>query len=248
MTTFFRRLHDFEEATSTSDLAREMLSLAECEVPLVVRARKQSAGRGRGENRWWSDEGSLTFTLAINPETEGLERHHEPRLALAVAAGILETLEARGLKEKVGIRWPNDLEALGKKLGGILPERIETDHGPRLLIGIGLNVTTRIEDAPSEIRAMATSLRLLGMTTHGTDEIFYALLADLPTIISRLAADDPQLASRWGEVDCLRGQRVWLKAGDRVHAGTGAGITADGGLILSTPNGQQVFYGGQVLR
>ena len=61
----------------------------------------------------------------------------------------------------IGIRWPNDLEAAGRKLGGILPERVETAAGHRILIGIGLNVWTNLTHAPHDVSAMATSLAAL---------------------------------------------------------------------------------------
>ena len=58
---------------------------------------------------------------------------------------MIEALDELELgSPSLGIRWPNDLEADGRKLGGILPERLETPHGRRVLIGIGLNVQTNL--------------------------------------------------------------------------------------------------------
>ena len=43
---------------------------------------------------------------------------------------MIEALDELGLGHpSIGIRWPNDLEADGRKLGGILPERLETAQG-----------------------------------------------------------------------------------------------------------------------
>ncbi len=247
MSAFFGRIDEFDEAASTSDLARDML-LRSGEVPFVVRARRQTAGRGRGEHRWWSDAGSLTFTIAIDPRAHGLEFQHEPRMALAIAAGIADALEPDLSRGRLSIRWPNDLEADGKKVGGILPERINTGDGPRLLIGIGLNVTTRLDDAPPEVRSMATSLKALGLQNADTDAVFRTLLHIVPDTIASLAANDPALSSRWMARDSLRGCAVRLKVGELVETGIGCGISPDGGLILSTSTGRRLFYGGQVLR
>ena len=83
----------------------------------------------------------MTFTLAIDPLAHGLTAEIEPRLALATAVAVIEALDELELgSPSLGIRWPNDLEAGGRKLGGILPERVETPRGHRILIGIGLNV------------------------------------------------------------------------------------------------------------
>ena len=62
----------------------------------------------------------------------------------------------------LGIRWPNDMQVGRSKLGGILPERVETERGRRLLIGVGLNVTTDLDAMPAEVRGMATSLAGIG--------------------------------------------------------------------------------------
>ena len=102
-------------------------------------AAEQTSGRGRGENQWWSDEGSLTFTIALAPENHGLLVHQEPRLALMAAVAAIEAIGTLGLPTQgIGIRWPNDIEVGGRKLGGILPERVEIHKGHRLLLGVGL--------------------------------------------------------------------------------------------------------------
>src|SRR5207237_728418 len=103
---------------------------------------------------WWSDGGSLTFTIALDPSAHGLRSEHEPRLALATAVAIIDAIASWGLSEVPGIRWPNDIEVGGRKLGGILPERLDTPMGPRLLIGIGVNVASQMADAPEAVRRM----------------------------------------------------------------------------------------------
>ncbi|MCA1686206.1 MAG: biotin--[acetyl-CoA-carboxylase] ligase, partial [Planctomycetia bacterium] len=69
---FARTVVDRDEVSSTSDLARELVVSGGVELPLLVRAGRQTRGRGRGSNTWWSDRGSLTFTLAIDPLAHGL--------------------------------------------------------------------------------------------------------------------------------------------------------------------------------
>ena len=141
-------------------MARLILREGSHELPLAVWAQRQTSGRGRGENQWWSDEGSLTFTIALAPESHGLLVHQEPRLALMTAVAVIEAIETLGLPAQgIGIRWPNDIEVGGRKLGGILPERVEMDKGHRLLLGVGLNVLTRVDLAPPAVGRMAMSLR-----------------------------------------------------------------------------------------
>ena len=238
-------------AESTSDLARLLSRASFVSLPLVVWANRQTRGRGRGTNLWWSDAGSLTFTIALDPAAHGLRPEHEPRLALATAVAIIDAIGPAGLTEPLGIRWPNDIEAGGRKLGGILPERVEGPRGPRILIGIGLNVATKLDNAPPEVRRMATSLRVLRAIAKPraeVDRLFYAILDRFPAVLQQLAHDDPVLAARWEALDTLRDQAVRVDLGPRIVAGVGRGINAEGALCLATEEGLIDLFGGRVLR
>ena len=76
---FVRTMVEREVVDSTNDVAAELLREGGVALPLAVRAHRQTRGRGRGGHAWWSDAGSLTFTLAIEPAAHGLERVLEPR-------------------------------------------------------------------------------------------------------------------------------------------------------------------------
>ena len=65
---FIRTAVAYDVADSTNDRAAAFCARRPaCNLPLLVWARTQTRGRGRGLNEWWSDKGSLTFTLAIDP-------------------------------------------------------------------------------------------------------------------------------------------------------------------------------------
>jgi BirA family biotin operon repressor/biotin-[acetyl-CoA-carboxylase] ligase len=248
---FVKTVRAFETLASTSDTAKELVELGGIELPLLVTAKRQTTGRGRGDHVWWSGAGSLTFTLAIDPKKHGLRLDHESRVALAVAVVLCRIIEEM-CDQGAGIRWPNDVECNGRKLAGILPERVETAEGPRLLIGVGINLSNRFEDAPPEIRKLATSVSIEGWTHRPepeTDEIVEIILANLPDTFDQLAQDSKVLYDEWRDRDLLAGQYVRLQLDGRTITGIGAGIAPDGGLILRTfEDGVQTYYGGQVLR
>ncbi len=237
---------------STSDRARELILDSAPALPLLVWARSQSRGRGRGTRQWWSDRGSLTFTLAIDPQAHGLSLVHEPRLALGTSLAIIEALGDLELAvPALGIRWPNDLEAEGRKLGGILPERIDVEQGHRLLVGIGINVYSDLADAPSEVRAMAVSLSELASVTLREaflSELLAAILKRFDGMLVRLAHDDPSLASEWARLDQLRERWVTVNLGTSIVAGWGGGIEADGSLCVVADGRRSHLVGGQVMR
>jgi BirA family transcriptional regulator, biotin operon repressor / biotin---[acetyl-CoA-carboxylase] ligase len=242
----------YDVVDSTSDRAAELVCEGRHELPLLVWARTQTRGRGRGGNRWWSDDDSLTFTVAIDPLVHGLTAEHEPRLALATAVAVIDALNELGLgSPSLGIRWPNDLEVDGRKLGGILPEVLDTPRGRVMLVGIGLNVRTSLASAPADVRAMATSLaelhpKPLDETVSG--RLLPVIMVRLGSVLPRLAAADSALSDRWGQLDLLRETWVRVDLGTHQVAGWGQGIDHDGALCLHDGQHLLRIFGGQVLR
>ena len=105
----------------------------------AVLADHQTAGVGRQGNRWESPAGAgLWLSVAVPPPIlpPGLVMQR----AMATAARLLDP-GGRTL----GLKWPNDLvawkEGQLRKVGGILGEQV----GGRLILGLGVNLTTAPE-------------------------------------------------------------------------------------------------------
>src|SRR5438093_8998371 len=86
------RIDYHESIGSTSDRAMELGALDEAELPLLVLAERQTAGRGRGTNRWWSDEGALTFSLVLEASHQRLPPTRWPQVALMAGLAVCEAL------------------------------------------------------------------------------------------------------------------------------------------------------------
>ena len=54
---------------STNDRAAQCAAQGVKDLPLLVVADQQTAGRGRGSNRWWTGPGGLAFSLLVDAET-----------------------------------------------------------------------------------------------------------------------------------------------------------------------------------
>jgi BirA family biotin operon repressor/biotin-[acetyl-CoA-carboxylase] ligase len=242
-----------DEVESTNDLARKLALDPDDSpaLPLVLRADRQTRGRGRGSNSWWSDPGSLTFSVLLDPLAVGLEDRHTPLCSLATAVAVIETVRPILDRGDLGLRWPNDVEVDGRKIAGILPERINGPRGPRLIIGIGLNVRTDLGEGPEEVRRMAASLQdFVGSPFSAEDQdlILTLLLDQLDAHLMALAHDDPGLSRHWAALDQLRDAPVRVDLGGEVVEGIGAGIRPDGGLLIRTEASVRVVHGGRVLR
>lgn len=108
-------------------------------------ARAQTAGRGRRGHKWDSTAGNLLLSIVLRPCVNPAKYSG---LAAVSGLAVLEALEIQGLANEIDLKWPNDLVARGRKLGGILVEAARDNEGkPFAVCGIGLNVNY----VPSEV-------------------------------------------------------------------------------------------------
>lgn len=114
----------------------------------------QSAGRGRLDRTWVAPPRSgLAFSFLVRPQQVPIARW--TWMSLLVGLAVDATVNAAGAP--AALKWPNDVTVHGRKIAGILLERVDTPAGAALVAGIGLNVSTTAEELPV---GGATSLRL----------------------------------------------------------------------------------------
>ena len=157
-----------EEIPSTNDRVRELLRQPiKPKLPCLVIAKRQTAGRGRGNKRWWSGEGAILMSLGFEL-SPSLSRDQLPTLSPAIAQSIIRVLSRYLSQHTLELRLPNDVYADGKKICGIL---LESPTPQCVILGIGLNVNNRLSDIPSEFaddlasRSITTMFELLGKET-----------------------------------------------------------------------------------
>jgi BirA family biotin operon repressor/biotin-[acetyl-CoA-carboxylase] ligase len=136
-----------------------------------------------------------------------------------------------------GIKWPNDIWIGGRKLSGILLEGRPQEGWA--VIGIGLNVGTRADEFPEELRSTATSLAIESGSDPGVEPVLEAVLAALDV---RLGDEPKSILAAWRERDVLRGTRIRWNGGE----GVAAGINDDGALVVDTDSGQVALDAGEV--
>ncbi|HUR14196.1 MAG TPA: biotin--[acetyl-CoA-carboxylase] ligase [Mycobacteriales bacterium] len=131
---------------------------------LCVVAEEQTAGRGRLDRAWASPpRAGLTCSVLLRPVTDALG--WVPLLAgLAVVRALRERAEV-----DAELKWPNDVLIGGRKVAGLLAEAVEG----AVVVGLGLNVTTRPDELPDE---RATSLAQEGAATTDRDTLLRAVL------------------------------------------------------------------------
>ncbi|HZO19612.1 MAG TPA: biotin--[acetyl-CoA-carboxylase] ligase, partial [Gemmatimonadaceae bacterium] len=144
------RLHWFPRLRSTNDHAAILRKRGQLFAPAMVLTGHQLAGRGRGSHTWWSGPGCLTVTFVL-PVEEHLSPHQIPLLAgLAVRNAAAEIAS----EQRIALKWPNDVLYGGRKLAGLLCERVHKAD----LVGLGLNVNLDPRRALAALRERITSL------------------------------------------------------------------------------------------
>lgn len=237
--SFVREVEVFDELPSTQDRARERAADISATIPLLVVAGRQTAGRGRGDHRWWSGEGNLAFSLVV--PSPFIERQQTPLASLGSALAVVEALRPRLGETSIGLHWPNDVFAAGRKLAGVL---VHATAQGRLVIGIGINIAAALADAPAEVRARATSVADLASGTHDRWDVLVDVLQRLDDELTTLAGAPQRIAER-ADAACLQhGQEIVVDTGGDVVAGRCAGIASDGGLILDSAGGRRVVHSG----
>ncbi len=241
--TFVREVsyHPVLESTNTTAIA--LIASPEQVLPLLVIADRQTAGRGRGANRWWSSAGSLTFTVVV--EATGLDLRHVSKASLTCGLAICQALEQFVPQGDFALKWPNDVYLEGKKVCGILIERPATNES-RLVIGIGINVSNSLQAAPVEIRALATSLADNTGTAIERTSVLVACLNHLEQRMDDLSRDHKTLLDQWRAYCLLTGRQVTIDMYGTVIQGTCRGIDADGALIVQSPTQTHRCLGGMI--
>jgi BirA family biotin operon repressor/biotin-[acetyl-CoA-carboxylase] ligase len=241
--TFVARVEHHPVLGSTNDRAKECAADAVGPLPLLIVADQQTAGRGRGAHRWWTGPGSLAFSLVLDGRAWRADAGLGPLVSLVAAVAVSHAVIPLLPGHVVGIHWPNDVFAAGRKLAGIL---VEVLPGGLYVVGVGLNLNNSMLEAPAELRSIAASVLDLAAARHEPTLILVALLQRLASLVGHLPAA-PAKISQMADGLCLqRGKVLSVQCGRKTVRGTCCGIAADGGLLLDTIHGREKIVSGVV--
>jgi BirA family transcriptional regulator, biotin operon repressor / biotin---[acetyl-CoA-carboxylase] ligase len=265
-THLVRHVEIYESLGSTNDRAKELACDVSVELPALVVARLQMAGRGRGRNTWWSADGALTFSLLLDTATIGIVPANWPQLSLATAVAVCDALALEldnqdssssptspqpptpNPPPHLAIKWPNDVLLYGGKVCGIL---IESPSGSspakdRVIIGIGMNVNNSLHGAPRDAGRHGAAICDITGKKHNLQTVLIGVLNAIAHRTTQLRQQDVELFRAWQQVDFLAGQCVDVETGGRRIEGECVQIADDGALVINTLFGQQRIYSGTI--
>ena len=214
-------------------------------------ARAQTAGRGRRGHKWDSTAGNLLLSIVVRPNVNPAKYSG---LAAVCGLAVLKTLEIQGLATEIGLKWPNDLVARGRKLGGILVEAARDNEGkPFAVCGIGLNVNYTPQEVPDGgLAAIGLSDLHESVPSVDTllDEVYHTVMDAVDAWAEQLnaLADDagPLAPVRDEYIARLNwiGERVIARspAGDELARGIFRTVDDFGRACIETEDGLRSFH------
>jgi BirA family biotin operon repressor/biotin-[acetyl-CoA-carboxylase] ligase len=240
-----KHIHHYYKIGSTNSEAMRAASEGAPEGSIFL-AEEQLSGRGRGAHTWHSARSTGIYCSVIlrpsMPPSDALI--FSLAAGLAVRAAVAEIAP----QLKVDLKWPNDALLGGKKFCGILAEmNAEATRVRHLVVGIGINVNQG--KFPTDLRDIATSLRIETGTEWSRVELCAALLKSLDREYRSLVQDAGARAAilrRFEESSAsVRGRKVTIEENGSL-AGITEGLDERGFLRVRTEEGLQTVVSGTV--
>ncbi len=240
---------DFHPELDSTNLRAEALARAGAAEGTLVVADAQTAGRGRLGRAWFSPPGrNLYLSLVLRPAIRADAAHF---YVFVGALAVIDTAAALlGSRERLEIKWPNDVLLDGRKLSGVnLPAILDGERVSALVLGIGVNVNLAREDLPPELGTIATSLRIASGRWLDRTAVAEDLLARLERWIETLRDAGPApILDTYAKWLRMRGSRVRIAGPGiaREVEGIAEGIGEDGALLVRTGGGLERILAGDV--
>ena len=173
---FSKNNFKLNEIDSTNKFLYELNKTKHFNEPVVAIADYQSRGKGRNDNSWESKRGkNLLLSILFNHELKIDEQYN---FSIIISLSIRKLISDY-VKEKVYIKWPNDIIVCDKKISGFIIDNIVRKNIINTsIVGIGININQLFFN---KFIPPAISLSNLTEKTYDLDEIKDRLLIYIDT-------------------------------------------------------------------
>ncbi|WP_251443534.1 biotin--[acetyl-CoA-carboxylase] ligase [Veillonella intestinalis] len=232
--TFGRNYQYLESVESTNRIGRDLANEGAPEGTVVV-AEEQVAGRGRLDRGWYSPYGKgLWFSIILRPKFLPIEA---PKCTLMAAVALIKAFRRLGL-QTAGIKWPNDILVNGRKLVGILTEMNGSmEEISYIVMGIGINTSSTLEEIPDFLKDIATSFAMEGVEVDRR-EALNTILEELEMQYNKVLAEGfNSTLAEWKELSITLGKQVEVRAPGSTYEGKAIDLDQDGNLMIERADG-----------
>lgn len=231
----YKTIH-FPRIDSTNSYIKE--NFEKLEDFTFVSTDYQSKGKGRNDRVWAAKENeNLLFSLLIKQKDIINESSF---LSLVATVSVSKIIE-KYARNKLEIKWPNDVYINEKKVAGILLEGRLPEY---VVIGIGINVNQ--DEFVGWYRKEPTSIYLetgneVNIQTL-KEEIYNTLFDDLHNFIK----DKESFIQYFNEHDYLKNKRVEFIQNNKTSTGVVIGVDESFNIIIKTDEGEQHISSGEI--
>ena len=225
------KVYAFNRIDSTNNEAVRRIKQG-IRLPALFIAKSQTAGKGTRGRSFYSSGGGLYMSLAL--KTDDIRIQKLTILAAVATAQSVEKLSGK----KVDIKWVNDIYLGGKKLCGILCERVQNETNDKTLgvvIGIGVNLT--VEKFPEEIKDIAVNLGNINRNR---------LAREITKRIISLLSSNEDFMEYYKSKSIILGKEVSYIQNGVIHNGTALDIDTTGALIVKENGETAILTSGDV--
>ncbi|MDA8407439.1 MAG: biotin--[acetyl-CoA-carboxylase] ligase [Deltaproteobacteria bacterium] len=224
-----------ESTESTQDMAGKMAAEG-FPSGAAVMALRQTRGRGRSGSEWISPPGkNLSLSVILRPV---IEIRHAPLIGMLASIAVATVVDLACEPYQAFLKWPNDVLIQNRKIAGILSEARITDSSLEFIVlGVGINVNSSVDDFPVEMSDSLTSMSIITGRTFDLRITAERFLEALGELIARVETEGPSFVpSVWEKRWAHKGHSL-IRDGIK---GTATGIDSDGALLMKLPGGEIV--------
>jgi len=218
-----------KEVDSTNEWIKKRLSKLGDLDSLI--AETQNSGKGKNSKNWFSPKGGLWLSVLLK-DFSG----NDGALSLLCATAVCEVLEKNGLL--ANIKWPNDIILKGKKLGGILIEKVQG----KFVIGIGLNLNLSRSDFPIPLKDIVITSKEVLHSELDIESIAKEIIKEIAKDRNILAEVHRKYLKLSGDLN----EKVTINDGKETFSGKVVAIQPDGGIKIKNEDTEKVFYSGNL--
>jgi BirA family transcriptional regulator, biotin operon repressor / biotin---[acetyl-CoA-carboxylase] ligase len=232
------------QVNSTNDVALEWLRDEGAPSGAVVVADEQLHGRGRLKRVWYTPpDSALALSVILRPNAKTL-----PQINMLGALSVYDLLQELGV-EKIGIKWPNDVQINGLKVCGILSEAAwDGDTLLGVALGIGVNIRVDLETVSPDLVGKAVNLETVLGKHLDRSELIASLLKHIDVWTKQL--DNDELFQTWKQRLNTIGRQVVVTTLEGEKRGFVDNVLKDGWLVIIADDGtrHEIMAGDVTLR
>ena len=221
---------------STNNVAKDKVQSGATHGTVII-ADSQTKGRGRYNRSFFSPPGhGIYMSIVFQPDGSFL-RNHLNLVTLATAVALCESIEATTKKDPQ-IKWVNDIFLDGKKISGILTEKVvDRENNPWIIIGIGVNFSTPAHGFPVEIKDTAGSIFSNDPPRITRNQLIAEILNRM---FSADSLDPQRILSEYKKRMMLMGEETLITGFGNPFKGKIVDVDEVGRLVVRKEDGQQM--------